>query len=234
MKPLRLILGIFLSVGVLMLAGGVFWVQHTRQFLARAATAPGVVIQNVWGSSNSSSSGTAHPKVRFRTQTGQEFVFVSSVGSSPPSYRTNEAVTVLYDPDDPDHASISSFVSLWLGAAIFLGLGVIFSSIGFIPMLVQRRTRARDEWLRAGGQHIQANFERVELNTSIRVNNSCPYRIVCQWLNPATNQVHVFKSHNIWFDPTEYISGKTMEVIVDPNNYKRYVVETSFLPKLAE
>ena len=84
------------------------------------------------------------------------------------------------------------------------------------------------------GRHVQANFERVELNTSLRVNGACPYRIVCQWLNPATNQVHVFKSHNLWFDPTDYISGKTLEVIIDPNSYKRYVVETSFLPKLAE
>jgi hypothetical protein len=107
-------------------------------------------------------------------------------------------------------------------------------SIGSIPMLVQRRTRARDEWLRTGGQHIQANFETVESNTSIRVNGSCPYRIACQLLDPATNHVDVFKSHNIWFHPSEYISGKPMDVIVDPHDHKKYVVETSFLPKLAE
>jgi hypothetical protein len=74
----------------------------------------------------------------------------------------------------------------------------------------------------------------VELNRSIRVNGACPDRIVCQWLNPVTNTVYVFRSYNLWFDPAEYISRKTLDVLVDPSNYKRYLVDTSFLPKLAE
>lgn len=230
MKTMRLVFSIFLGVGAIMLAIGVYVGLHTRQFISRAETAPGVVIANVWGTS----SRTANPKVRFRTRNGQDIVFVSSVGSSPPSYRENEAVTVLYDPDNPDHASIRSFLYLWFLPTLLLGMGVIFSSIGIIPMALQRRTRQRDEWLRMSGRRIQANFERVELNTSLRVNGACPYRIVCQWLNPATNQVHVFKSHNLWFDPAEYITGKTMDVLVDPDNYKRYVVETGFLPTVAE
>src|SRR5713226_7874595 len=52
------------------------------------------------------------------------------------------------------------------------------------------------------------------------------YRIVCQWLDPAKNEMHIFNSANIWFDPTNYIPGKTIEVLVDPNNPRRYAVET--------
>jgi len=37
---------------------------------------------------------------------------------------------------------------------------------------------------------------------------------------------------NIWFDSTNYIPGKTIEVLVDPNNPRRYDVETAFLPKV--
>ena len=50
--------------------------------------------------------------------------------------------------------------------------------------------------------------------------------------DPASNEMHIFQSDNIWFDPTDYIPGKTLEVLVDPNRPHRYLVETSFLPKV--
>jgi hypothetical protein len=234
MKSLRLLLGIFSFLGVTMTLIAGFLVVHTRQFISRAVSAPGNVIENVWRGSNSDSSDRAHPKIRFRTGTGQEFVFVSNFGSSPPSYRVNEAVTVLYDPEDPNRASIQSFFSQWFAPILVGGLGLVFASAGLIPMLVMRRSAANDEWLRINGQRIQARFERVELNTSVEVNGSNPYRLVCQWHNPVTNQVHVFKSHNIWYDPAGYIGSATLDVLLDPNNYKRYLVETSFLPKVAQ
>ena len=41
-----------------------------------------------------------------------------------------------------------------------------------------------------------------------------------------------FQSENIWFDPTEFIKNKEgFDIIVDPNNYKKYNFEVSFLPK---
>lgn len=172
--------------------------------------------------------------MRFRTTNGEQDILEDDFGTNPPSYRVGERVQVLYDPGNPAHFSVNSFMSLWFGAVLFGGLGVVFSSVGLIPFAWQRRTRQRDDWLRANGQRILADFERVELNTSVRLNGQCPWRIVCQWLDPASNQVHVYRSHNLWYDPKRYITGKTMEVMVDPTNPKRYVVETSFLPKLAE
>jgi hypothetical protein len=233
-KAGRLVFVIFLGVGAVMLAVAVFTYLHTRTFIAGAAMADGVVIENVWSSSSSSrSSGTYHPRVRFRAN-GREFVFVSSVGSSPASFRVNDAVQVYYNPENPDNARINSFGELWLLPLIFGSLGVVFSLVGIGPFVWQRHVRQRDDWLRANGRRIYADFDRVEVNTSLRVNGRCPWRIVCQWLDPASNQVHVFHSHNLWYDPAKYITGKTLEVLVAPDNPKRYLVETSFLPKLAE
>jgi hypothetical protein len=229
----RLVFVIFAGVGTLLFAVGLIVAVHTQWFIARAARAPGVVIENIWGT-DSEGSSTAKPRVRFRTPAGQEFVFVSKVGSSHPSYEAGEGVAVLYDPENPGDARIQSFLSLWFVSLLLGGLGALFAAIGLIPMLVIRRREARDEWLRLHGRRIQAGFLRVELNTSIEFNGSSPYRIVCQWLDSSTNQVHVFKSRNIWFDPAAYITGKTLEVMVEPGNYRRYVVETSFLPKRAE
>jgi hypothetical protein len=45
--------------------------------------------------------------------------------------------------------------------------------------------------------------------------------------------MHVFHSANIWFDPTDYVPGKTLDVLLDPENPHRYLVKTSFLPEVA-
>lgn len=235
LRPARLIFTIFLGIGVAMLVAAGYSYLHTREFVASAVAADGVVIANVWStSSGRNRSAAAYPRVRFRTAAGREVTFVSGVGTNPPSYRAGESVEVLYDPGDPANARIHSFGSLYVLPLVFGILGTVFSLVGGIPFAWTRHVQGRDDWLRANGRRIQADFERVEINGAVRVNGQCPWRIVCQWLNPMTNQVHVFRSHNLWYDPASFITGKTMEVILDPGNPKRYLVETSFLPKLAE
>ena len=61
-----------------------------------------------------------------------------------------------------------------------------------------------------------------------------PYAIFAQWYDPATNNIHVFKSQSIWFDPTDHAEiGDGIEVLIDANNPKRYYVDVSFLPEMA-
>jgi hypothetical protein len=233
MQAARIVFIAFLGVGILLLAIGAYTVYHTRQFIKSAVEGTGMVIENVWQEGtdrHGNTSGAYYPRVRFRTASGRDMVFLSGAGSMPAAHQTTEAVTILYDPSDPTHASIKGW-SLWIVSMILLGLGSIFSTIGIVPLAWQRNTQRRDAQLRSTGQRIQADFDRVERNTQLEVNGTHPYRIVSQWLDPATNQVHVFKSHNIWFDPTSYIPGKTIEVMINPKNLRRYVVETGFLPR---
>jgi hypothetical protein len=235
MKFVRLILGIFAVIGLGLLIGSIFAFRQTRHFLQSAVPVPGVVIENVWRESRSANNGTSgsfHPRIRFRTLDGQEISFITNTGSSPPSHRVNDPVTILYDPQEPHHASIKSFAELWLLPTILCGLGIVFCSLGAGAVIWKGVSTRKDAWLRQNGRRIQAQFTRVELNTSLEVNGSNPYHIVCQWLDPASNQMHIFKSGNIWFDPISYIPGKTLEVLLDPNNPHRYLVETSFLPKV--
>jgi len=99
MKTVRLIVGICLVVGLGLLVGGFYSVQHTRQFLRTAVEAPGVVTENLRQESSSSDrsglSWSYYPRIRFRTSDGQEIVFISNTGTNPPVYRVNEPVTVL-------------------------------------------------------------------------------------------------------------------------------------------
>lgn len=93
--------GIFAVVGLGLLVRGIFAVQHTRHFLHTAVSVLGVVTENVWRGardSNNRISWAFYPRIRFRTADGQEITFITNTGASPPCYRLNEPVTILYDP----------------------------------------------------------------------------------------------------------------------------------------
>lgn len=238
MKVLKIVRWVFTIVGIGMLLGSLFVYQNTRSFLGKAVEANGRVIglerSRSSSTSSTSSSSTYRPVVEFTTASGKRIEFTSSVGSNPPSYREGEAVTVLYLAADPYRARIKSFFSLWFGFMILLGLGLVFAGVGVGMALVQSRSRRQADWLRRNGRRMKTAFKTVELNDSLRVNGRSPYRIISQGADPASNTVRVFQSENIWFDPTEYIKGETIEVLVDPRNPGKYLMDTTFLPRLAE
>lgn len=239
MKVLKLISVVFSVIGVGMLAGSIFIFSNTTRFIAGAAEAGGKVIdlertRSSSSSSSRSSSTMYRPVVEFTTATGKRIEFVSSVGSSPPSHRVGEAVTVLYNPADPSKARIKSFFQLWFGFLIVFFLGLVFAAIGLGMIFVRSRGRQRAEWLRQHGRRMKTAYKGVELNQSLRVNGRSPYHIITQSSDPTSNSVRVFESENIWFDPSEYIKSETIDVLLDPNNPKKYVMDTSFLPKLDE
>ena len=237
MKVVRLVFSIFFVVGLGLLIGSYFTYRHTRRFLETAIPVPGVVVENVYRESSSSSnhgpSWSYYPHVHFQTTDGHDIDFVSNTGSSPPSYSVNERVTVLYDPQQPEKASLNSFGSLWASTIILVSLGVAFTGPGVGFMIWKRASDQKSAWLHENGRRIQAEITGVELNTSLQVNGANPFRIICQWLDPGRNEMHVFHSCNIWYDPSGFVQGKkTLDVLVDPNNPHRYLVETSFLPKV--
>lgn len=231
-KTITRIVYIFLAIGLGMLAGAGYWASRTQVFVDRAGAAPGKVID--LEQSRSSNSTTYYPVVKFKTKSGQERTFRSSSGSSPPSYSVGESVGVLYDESEPSDARIRSFFALWGGPVILGGLGSIFFLIGGGILYGRRYLAARAEDLRRHSTPVQADYQSVERNTAIAVNGRNPWRIVAQWKNPSTNELHLFHSQNLWFDPTAHISTKQLTVYMDRKNPKRYTMDVSFLPKLAE
>ena len=232
MNVLSIIKYLFTLVGIGMLAGAFYLYGSTRDFLAEAATADATVVE--LARSRSSDSTTYKPVVQFTSRDGQAIEFISSTGSNPPSYSRGEKVEVLYRPDDPQDARINGFFSLWGGALIVAGLGVVFFLVGgglLLAAVVKRRNNA---YLKHNGTRIVTDYTGVELNTSLRVNGRHPYRVLSQWQNPSTSEIHVFESDNLWFDPEDYIKSDKITVLIDRNNPKKYFVDLSFLPKLAK
>jgi hypothetical protein len=217
-------------VGAMMLAGAGYWVLNVRDFIAAADRTEGVVI--ALRRQHSSNSTTYVPVVRFQLPKRQ-IEFDSGGGTNPPRYSIGEKVPVLYLATNPYQAKIDSFFSLWGGSVILGGMGSVFFLIGAGTMLATRVQKRADDHLMHEGRPIEADFQQVDLNTSLKINGRHPFRVLAQWQDPSTSRIHVFTSHNLWFDPSQYITQKQIRVYVDRTNPKRYYVDLSFLPQLA-
>jgi hypothetical protein len=232
MKTLRTLKVVFTGVGAALLIGAIFWALHTRSFVAQASLAEGTVIRLIEVSS-SSGSPTYKPVVSFTAADGRERQFASRVSSNPPSYRPGEKVSVLYAVTDPGNAAINGFLALWFGPLLVGGIGAVLFSIGAGVILVPRLLAQRAARIRASGTPIQAKVIGVERNTAIAVGGTNPWRIAAQWQDPATGEMHVFHSENLWYDPSDQLKREAVTVYLDGGNPKRYAMDASFLPKLA-
>lgn len=231
MRTISIVKYAFTVVGLGMLVGSFFIYQNTQYFLNDALTTEGTVIELV--RSRSSDSTTYRPVVEFKTHGGSKVEFTSSSGSNPPSYSKGEVVEVLYQESSPEQAKINGFFSLWGASTILGGLGAVFFLVGISIILFGSLKRKKIEHLKKNGIAIKAKFQSVETNRSLDVNGRNPYQICVQWKNPATSELHVFNSDNIWFDPTDHINNDEITVLIDKDNPKKYHVDISFLPKVA-
>ncbi|MEB3262961.1 MAG: DUF3592 domain-containing protein [Synechococcus sp.] len=228
MNPIALVSGVFTLIGAGMLWGTALLWSSTSTFLSEAIPAPGTVVDLV--AHRSSDSTTYRPAVDFTSRNGEPVSFVSSTGSSPPSYSVGQRVEVLYRPTNPRDARINDFFSLWGGATVLGGMGFIFAGVGVATMVGMVLGRRGEEQLRQNGVAIYTDFQQVALNTSLTVNGRHPFQIFTQWLDRTTGQVHGFRSRNLWFDPSPFIPEGKITVYLREGNPKRYVMDVSFLP----
>ena len=232
MTTITIVKYLFTLVGTALLAAALFFHEDTRSFLDEAAIADGVVVELMPSGTNGST--TYRPVVLFYDRQGKKIEFASSASSNPPAFSKGEKVEVLYLPTAPQKAKINGFLALWGAAVILGGIGSVFFLIGVGITLVTSLKKRREAILKKRGTAIETEFQGVELNRSLSVNGRHPFRVLTQWQNPSTSEVHVFQSTNIWFDPSTYIPSKRITVFVEKNNPRKYCVDLSFLPKVAE
>lgn len=126
---------------------------------SRALLCDDEVIDNeYWSSANPENSrnihGSSHPVVRFSTARGAKFVFTDKAGSYPPDYQVGEEVEVLYDPKNPEQAAIQRWMSIWMGPALFIAIGLP-PILGFDGWSVWRYARAEREFQAARNARLR-------------------------------------------------------------------------------
>jgi len=116
--------GIFmLAMGGLFGFFGVWMFRDSYKKITKWLVAYGTVI----GFEEETTNGKTHyrRKAEFQCPSGNKIVFTASTSSGmKPSI--GRKVKVLYSPDDPTKADISSFLNLWLGPVVFLFFGAVF------------------------------------------------------------------------------------------------------------
>lgn len=224
-RKMAIFTGIFLFFGLAFLSISIYVGARTFAFLSRAEEVQGQVVELA----RNEKRGSYFPLVEFKTAAGRSITFRSSAGSSRPAYKVGESVPVVYDPREPLSAEIRSFPALWASTLGFGFFAVIFGAIGvgFLIHGIIRRRRQRN--LIRTGRPIMTEFHEVEVNTKVRFNKRYPYRVVTKWRNPVFGEIVYFRSNNVWDDPTPHVKNRSITVIVDPNNFSRYVMDLSLL-----
>ena len=226
---------LFLGIGILLLVLTPVMVVRTAQFLAGAERTDGTVV-DLSRSKDSEGSVTFSPVVSFTTAEGRTVEFVSSSGSSSPSHSEGDRVEVLYDPDDPNDARLSGFLDLWFGSLVVGVLGAAFTVFSAVVLWHMRKPRQTDvELLRSQGQRVQGTSPRAVYCDEVDVKGRSPFRVEVDVHEPAHNQVRVLASEYVLFDPAPYLKDRdTVNVYLDRKDRERYLVDISFLPRLAD
>jgi hypothetical protein len=143
-------------------------------------------------------------------------------------------VTGFHDPDDPYGAQLSGIFHVWLGPAVLAMVGAGFVASAWYTRRRTRVTSVADaEWLRAYGHHLNGDSTRV-VTDSVEIQGSSPFRLEVDVHDATRDEVRVLTSDPICFDPTPHLENrKTLDVYVDPMRPERYLVDISFLPRLA-
>jgi len=227
MSKVNLWVGIpFLLFGLVFAGIGGWFYWGSAQLAETGARAQGIVVDLEWRR-DSDGDSTYRPVVEFTDQSGTRHQFVESIGSSPPAFSRGEEVEVIYDPWAPDEAIIDSFTTRYLFPLAFGGFGSLFALVGSGLMFAWFRRRAVISDLKESGLRIQAKFTRCYLDTGTRINGRSPYRVTAQAMHPATGKLASFNSDAIWLDLSDVLKGKSVPVIVDPEDPDDHYVDLS-------
>lgn len=137
---------LFVLIGAGLVAVAVRLYFKQRGFLRDAASAQGTVVDLTNAPSESIGSGGrtevqyfSSPRVKFRTASGEEVTFESSLGSSTPSFRAGDTVRVRYLPERPAEAEIDGFWENWFGTIAAGACGGVLLTVGLGSVILSGR-----------------------------------------------------------------------------------------------
>jgi hypothetical protein len=121
---------LFFAIGIFIFISGISSVLKRKKQNAAALSTTGVVI--AFAREMGRGGYLYYPQVEFRLASGQAVRFQSAVGSSRAGFSVGQQVNVLYAAHNPQEAEIDGLTSMWLLPGCMIGMGILFTVIGFI------------------------------------------------------------------------------------------------------
>lgn len=212
--------GIFGLVGIGLLIGGISWMKSGLDFKQNAVEVT-AEISDI--ESYRDSDGDTHHNVFINYEFDGETYTDMPLNEYNSNMYIGKEITILCRPDQPGRAMTST--GIYLGGGILLGMGIIFASVGIIPIIVSLVKGSRQKNLLSTGSVLYATVDDIVYNTSYSVNGQHPYVIYCSYKDEYSNITYRFKSNNLWTDPSLIFPvGSTITVHVDPNDYSKHYV----------
>ena len=225
-----LIFLIFGLIGVGLIIGGFVYMSSSLRFQSIAVEVSGT-ITNI--TTRVDSDGDTHHSVLVSySYGGRDFNNVHLSFYSSSMYE-GKVIPLLVDPGNPGHMTSKSGDTF--GYMMLLGMGLIFSLVGFIPLGGMLASSQRDKKLVENGKLLQATVERIDLNHSVTYNGRHPYLIFCTYWDAYQDVTYRFKSKNLMQEPG-CAPGDPIKVYVNPKDYSKYIVyvEEAVNPKVID
>jgi hypothetical protein len=122
---------LILSIGALIVAGGILLGQGSLRLVLQGAQAEGEVIEL------RQDGQMYEPVIRFRVADGT-WREVKDLGTGAPDFAVGDRVTVLYWPDDPDSFRLDTFERLWMNAIVVTCFGIFWLLFGGVAWGLSR------------------------------------------------------------------------------------------------
>ena len=218
---IKLSVGLFAVIGFIFILVGIFWAISGSRFMQNAVEVSAVISEI---ESYRNSDGDLNHRVYVSySYGGQRYEDIRLNEYSSGMYEGKE-IKVMLDPDNP--VKLMTNVGLYIGPAVFIGMGVIFTVAGVFAIVGMGKKSAAKKRLIASGQYIYAIVESIEYDKSYILNGKHPFVVYCTYRDDYKDIVYRFKSDNIWTNPQYVIQpGSEIRVFVDHQDYKNYHVD---------
>ena len=117
---------------------------------------------------------------------------------------------------------------------VFLLLSGTFLLVATVLALLEATKRKRIRQAVEGGQFIWGEISDIERNPMIRVNGRMPYVVLVHYRD-RRNQLHLFRSYNLFRYPDPSIIGKQVKIYYTDETFMNYYVDLDgVLPSVIE
>jgi len=169
------------------------------------------------------SKNNVAPVVGFNDERGNPRVYSSSNYTSFESFEIGQKIDLYYDPSNPEDVTLEG--EGWWNWFPFIFL-FTHGGVGIGGLYWLEKKRRLHQWLQQSGHEVQAKFTGIKET----YNKGRYYTVQCEWTDPYTNTLYTFESESSSKDPSGLIGpSATIRVLIDPNNPKRYWMDTAFL-----